>query len=57
MRLPKINPDQLKDAFELYLKYNGERLDLIDEEMHRRGWLTFKSHTTLKNRGRGKEFR
>lgn len=53
----KIHPDCINDAFELYLKYNGERFDLIDEEMHHRGWTTFKAHSTLKNRGLGKNFR
>lgn len=53
----RIHPDCIKDAFELYLTYNGERFDLIDEEMHKRGWLTFKSTSTLPNRGKGKNFR
>lgn len=53
----RIHPDCIKDAFELYLTFNGERFDLIDEEMHKRGWLTFKSTSTLPNRGKGKNFR
>lgn len=43
----------IKDAFELYLKYNGTRFDLIDKEMHQRGWVGFKANSRLKNRGNG----
>lgn len=53
----KTHPDCINDAFELYLKYNGERFDLIDEEMHHRGWTTFKSNSVLKNKGLGPNFR
>lgn len=55
--MKKIHPDCQKDAFDLYLKYNGERFDLIDEEMHKRGWTTFKASATLLNKGLGKNFR
>lgn len=58
MAINRLNPDQVKDAFDLYLKYNGERFDLIDADMHRLGWLNFKANTTLKNRGKdAKQFR
>ncbi len=55
MAINRLNPDQVKDAFDLYLKYNGERFDLIDEEMHVKGWLNFKANTTLKNRGKNRD--
>jgi len=53
----RVHPDCINDAFELYLKYNGERFDLIDEEMHHKGWSSFKAATHLLNRGLGKNFR
>lgn len=53
--MPKrnVHPDELKDCFELYLLHNGERHDLIEKEMLRRGWSSFKK-TVLKSRGFGK---
>lgn len=53
----RVHPDCIKDAFELYLHHNGQRFDLIDEEMHKRGWPKFKATSTLPNRGIGKNFR
>lgn len=47
----------IKDAFELYLKYNGTRFDLIDQEMAKRGYAGFRAHSRLPNRGRGENFR
>ena len=52
----KINPDEVKAAFELYLLHNGERFDLIEQEMHRLGYATFKRHK-LKGRGYGENRR
>lgn len=57
MAADRHNPDMIKDAFELYLKYNGERFDLIDQEMAKRGWAGFKAHSRLPNRGKDKNFR
>lgn len=52
MAARQFHPDELKDAFELFLLHNGERHDLIEKEMHRRGWTTFKK-ACLKSRGFG----
>lgn len=46
----------IKDAFALYLKYNGERFDLLEDEMRRMGWATFRKQV-LTNRGKDKNFR
>lgn len=53
----RVHPDCIKDAFELYLKYNGERFDLIEAEMRQKGWTSFKATNSLKNRGIGANFR
>jgi hypothetical protein len=53
----RLNPQMIKDAFDLYLKYNGQRFDLIDAEMAKLGWAGFKSNSRLKNRGKGDNFR
>lgn len=37
----KISPNQIEDAFRLYLKYNGERFDLIEREMRAMGYVNF----------------
>lgn len=47
----------IDDAFDLYLKYNGQRFDLIDAEMAKKGWAKFKANSRLKNRGKGENFR
>jgi hypothetical protein len=52
----RTNPETIKDAFALYLKYNGERFDLLEEEMHRLGWAGFKK-AVLFNRGKGENAR
>lgn len=52
----KHHPDEIKDAFSLYLKYNGERFDLMEQEMHRLGWTGFRKQL-LFNRGRGDNYR
>jgi len=52
----RTNPETIKDAFALYLKYNGERFDLIEEEMHRLGWEGFRKQI-LFNRGKGENYR
>lgn len=52
----KVAPEQIEHAFELYLEYNGERFDLIEKEMHRRGWTKFRRQL-LFNRGKGANFR
>lgn len=49
-------PECIEDAFKLYLKYNGERFDLIEKEMRLNGWIGFNKRV-LKNRGIGKNFR
>lgn len=55
--MPKrIAPECIEDAFELYLKYNGERFDLIEREMRLKGWTTFDKQC-LFNRGVGENFR
>lgn len=46
----RINPDEVKAAFDLYLLHNGERFDLIEQAMHRQGYTTFK-RSKLKSRG------
>jgi hypothetical protein len=52
----EVHSDELKDAFELYLLHNGERHDLIEKEMHRRGWSSFRK-AILKSRGFGENRR
>lgn len=52
----KINSDEVKAAFELYLLHNGERHDLIEQAMHRQGWTTFR-RSKLKSRGYGENRR
>ena len=55
--MPKrIAPECIEDAFELYLKYNGERFDLIEREMRLKGWTGFDKQS-LFNRGIGENFR
>lgn len=49
-------PECIEDAFTLYLKYNGERLDLIEEQMRLKGWIGFNKRC-LTNRGKGRNFR
>lgn len=51
----RVNPECVNDAFELYLKYNGERFDLIEKEMRLKGWMFDKQ--CLFNRGIGEHFR
>lgn len=51
----KLPPECIDDAFALYLKYNGERFDLIEKEMQTKGWVFDKQ--CLTNRGNGKNFR
>jgi len=46
----RINPEEVKAAFDLYLLHNGERFDLIEQAMHRLGYTTFK-RSKLKSRG------
>lgn len=50
-----LNDEMVKDAFALYLKYNGERFDLIERDMVHLGWA-FKQ-SMLKDRGIGKNYR
>ncbi len=55
--MPKTtNPECIEDAFTLYLKYNGERFDLIEREMRLKGWIGFDKQC-LSNRGIGENFR
>lgn len=37
----KTSPECIADAFRLYLKFNGERFDLIEKEMRELGWVNF----------------
>lgn len=53
----RLNPAMIDDAFDLYLKYNGERFDLIDAEMAKKGWSGFKATLRLPNRGKGDNWR
>lgn len=48
----RTNPETVKDCFALYLKYNGERSDLIEEEMQRLGWTSFKKSVLFDRRGK-----
>lgn len=56
MAARQFHKDELKDAFELFLLHNGDRHDLIEKEMHRRGWTSFKK-ACLKSRGFGENRR
>lgn len=47
--MPKITPpEQINDAFELYLKYNGQNFPAIEKEMRMRGWAKFNSQRIRK---------
>lgn len=48
----RTNSETVKDCFALYLKYNGDRFDLIEEEMHRLGWTAFKKSVLFDRRGK-----
>lgn len=48
----RTNPETVKDCFALYLKYNGERFDLIEEEMRRLGWDSFSKSVLYDRRGK-----
>lgn len=52
MAARQYSSEELIDAFELYLERNGERHDLIEREMHRRGWSSFRKES-IKSRGFG----
>lgn len=52
----RTNPETIKDAFSLYLKYNGGRFDVIEEEMHRLGWEGFRKQVFF-DKGQGDNFR
>ncbi len=52
----RTDPETIKDAFALYLKYNGGRFELIEEEMHRLGWASFRKQI-LFDKGKGKNER
>lgn len=56
MAARKFHPDELKDAFRLYLDHNGQRFDLIEKEMHRLGWTSFRKEC-INSRGFGKNRR
>lgn len=56
MAARQFSSDELIDAFELYLEHNGERHDLVEKEMHRRGWASFRKEC-LKSKGFGKNRR
>lgn len=48
----RLNEEMVKDAFALYLKNAGERFDLIEQEMHRLGWTSFKQSMLLDRKDR-----
>lgn len=52
----KFHSDELKDAFRLYIDHNGQRHDLIEKEMHRLGWSSFRKEC-IKSKGLGKNHR
>ncbi len=52
----KYHADELKAAFRLYIDHNGQRPDLIEKEMHRLGWSSFRKEA-IKSRGFGKNRR
>lgn len=57
--MPKESrPEMVKDAFALYIKYNGDesKFAQIEQDMHRLGWAAFK-RAMLKDRGNGVHFR
>jgi hypothetical protein len=56
MAARKYHPDELKDAFRLYLDHNGQRYDLIEKAMHRLGWTSFRKES-IDSRGFGKNRR
>lgn len=47
----KTSPQAIEDAFQLYLKYNGERFDLIEKEMREKGWANFSRQRIRKRVG------
>lgn len=51
-------PEMIKDAFALYIKYNGDegKFAQIEQDMHRLGWASF-HRAMLKDRGHGEHFR
>jgi Ni,Fe-hydrogenase maturation factor len=52
----KFHPDELKAAFTLYIDHNGQRFDLIEKEMQRLGWTSFRKEC-LKSKGLGENHR
>lgn len=52
----QLNEEMVKDCLALYLKYGGERHDLIEQDMHRLGWSSFKKGM-LGDRGNGENYR
>ncbi|HEV7698650.1 MAG TPA: hypothetical protein VGO43_00330, partial [Pyrinomonadaceae bacterium] len=52
----KFHPDELKLAFNLFIDHNGQRFDLIEKEMHRQGWTSFRKDC-LKSKGLGENHR
>lgn len=48
----KLNDEMVKDAFALYIKYAGEKFDLIEREMKALGWHQFRQ-SALKDRKDG----
>lgn len=56
MAVRKYHPDELKDAFRLFIDHNGERFDLIETEMQRLGWTSFRKEC-FKSKGFGKNRR
>lgn len=51
-----ISKEEISDCFDLYLMHNGERHDLIEQDMHRLGWTAFRKEI-LKSKGFGENRR
>lgn len=45
---PRHKPECVADAFDLYVKYNGENLPAIQKEMREKGWVKFTSQSIRK---------
>lgn len=45
---PRHKPECVSDAFDLYVKYNGENLPAIQKEMREKGWVKFTSQSIRK---------
>ncbi len=47
--MPKrVHPDCVSDAFELYVKFNGQNFPAIEKAMREKGWTSFTSQSIRK---------